>query len=235
MPAEKRSTPQQQNGVRSWLEKVFCRNISQRTYCRKRYSKMQGKQPTTSEDTERRFLGKSRRLKSSDQSCVRISAPGFGAKLTQSAGTNCALRADWAEFLSQGRFSTKFGVETGKMISATRRNRSYAKRHPERMKRRRFCRTIDSSIASEFYAVPAIDYGRSRSLFWRSRLPTAAFGLYSSDRVWWHLVSAARAGNIFSGVEHHSSLITTQPVRACGKCDRCPQPLEAQHPRSATG
>ena len=95
--------------------------------CRKRYSKMQRKQPTTSKGTERRFLGKSRRPKFGPELFPNQRAR-LWRKLSQPAGTNCALRPDWSEFLPRDVFSTKFSVETGKMITVTRRNRFYAKR-----------------------------------------------------------------------------------------------------------
>ena len=40
----------------------------------------------------------------------------------------------WAEIISRGGFSTKFGAEAGKMNIATRINRFYTKRRLERMK-----------------------------------------------------------------------------------------------------
>ena len=103
--------------------------------------------------------------------------------LAQIAGTSCALRPDWAEILSRGRFSTKFGVETGKMNSATRRNRFYAKRRPERMKRHPVWRKMGSSMCVCVLRRDGAVYGRFRSSFRRSRVPTAAYGIYSSNRV----------------------------------------------------
>ena len=55
------------------------------------------------------------------------------------------LRPIGAEILSRGGFSTKFGVETGKMNSAARRNRFYAKRRSERTKWDPFLENMGSS------------------------------------------------------------------------------------------
>ena len=76
---------------------------------------------------------------------------------SESARQNCArnwrqlparvaqLRPIGAEILSRGGFSTEFGVETGKMNSAARRNRFYAKRRTERTKWDPFLENMGSS------------------------------------------------------------------------------------------
>ena len=125
--------------------------------------------------------------------------PDFCAKLAQSAGTNCALRPDWAECFSRGGFSTKLGVETGKMISATRRNRFYAKRRPERMKRHPVWTKMGSSMCVCVLRRAGTIYDRFRSSFRRSRLPAAAFGSYSSNRARWLPKCSTRGQQILRG------------------------------------
>ena len=76
---------------------------------------------------------------------------------------------------SRGVFSTKSGVETGKMNTATRRNRFCAKRRPERMKRRRFRLKSGSTLLfMRLRRSESID-GRFRLSFRRLRLPTDAY------------------------------------------------------------
>ena len=138
----------------------------------------------------------------------------LSAKLAQIAGTSYALRPDGADILSRSEFSTKFGVETGKMNTATRRNRFYTKLCSERMKRHPFCQQEKSvrPDAFAFYAVPASidgisindsgDYGFLQRYI--GFIAQTAYGFFPNVAV---------VDNRFSGIGAHPSLLTIQSVR----------------------
>ena len=85
------------------------------------------------------------------------------------------------------------------MISATRRNRFYAKRRFERMKRHPVWTETGSSICVCVLCRSGIHWLYFRPSFRRSRVPTAAFWICSQNRTWL-LPKCSRCGHyIFGG------------------------------------
>ena len=80
-----------------------------------------------------------------------------------------------SEISSRSVFSTKSDVETGKMNTAARRNRFYAKRRTERMKRRGFGQKSGSSYYLCVDAGLRSINADSQLSFLRSSLPTDAY------------------------------------------------------------
>ena len=138
--------------------------------------------------------------------------PDFDTKLAPIAGASCALCPDGAEILSRGGFSTKFGVETGKMNTAARRNRFYAKKRSERMKWDPFWKKWVRPVAFAFYGASASIDGISKNDsgdydFLRRHMGFIIQTAYGVSP------NTATADNRFSGVGTHPSLLTTQSIR----------------------
>ena len=93
----------------------------------------------------------------------------------QDGAINGASSDQGSEIPSRSVFSTKSDVETGKMNTAARRNRFYAKRRTERMKRRGFGQKSGSSYYLCVDAGLRSINADSQLSFLRSSLPTDAY------------------------------------------------------------
>ena len=142
------------------------------------------------------------------------------------------MRPDGAKIILRGGFSTKFGVETGKMNTAARRNRFYAKRRPERTKWDPFLKKWVRSVAFAFYGAPASVDGISRNhsgIYELLRRHTE----FIAQREYAVSPNDAAADNRFSGVGTHSSLLTMGLT--FGELSHlCLKPTEEQNPRLTT-
>ena len=146
---------------------------------------MQGKQPTTSQDIERKFF-KKRRLNFEPKLC-----PNRRARLERKFGAICQHELRIAPKLQKlaPAFRKMFSLETDSRInleskpknsSAQRKKkRFYAKRCPKRMKWQPIERKMNSSMCICVLRRAGAIYSRFRSLFRRSKLPTVAIGIYS--------------------------------------------------------